>query len=39
MSTKEIAALPMDVFMDMVVDTIKKEEFKNFFGAAARLFK
>lgn len=32
MSTKEIAALPMDVFMDMVVDTIKKEEFKNFLG-------
>lgn len=24
MSTKEIAALPMDVFMNMVVDTIKK---------------
>lgn len=36
---KDIAALPMPVFMDMVVDTIKKEEFKDFFGAAARLFK
>lgn len=39
MKTKDIAALPMPVFMDMVVDTIKKKEFKDFFGAAARLFK
>lgn len=39
MSAKDIAALPMPVFMNMVVDTIKKEEFKDFFGAAARLFK
>ena len=39
MSAKDIAALPMPVFMNMVVDTIKKEEFKDFFWAAARLFK
>ena len=39
MAVKDIAALPMPVFMNMVVDTIKKEEFKDFFGAAARLFK
>lgn len=39
MSTKEIAALPVAVFMNMVVDTIKKEEFADFFRAAARLFK
>lgn len=39
MSTKEIAALPVAVFMNMVVDTIKKEEFADFFQAAARLFK
>lgn len=39
MTVKDIAALPMPVFMNMVVDTIKKEEFKDFFGAAARLFK
>lgn len=39
MAVKDIAALPMPVFMDMVVDTIKKEEFRDFFGAAARLFK
>ena len=39
MSTKDIAALPMVDFMNMVVDTIKKEEFKDFFQVAARLFK
>lgn len=39
MSTKEIAALPMAMFMNMAVDTIKKEEFADFFQAAARLFK
>lgn len=38
-SVKEIAALPMAEFMNMVVDTIKQEEFKDFFQAAARLFK
>lgn len=39
MKMEDIAALPMAVFTDMVVDTIKKEEFANFFRAAARLFK
>lgn len=39
MAVKDIAALPMPVFMNMVVDTIRKEEFRDFFGAAARLFK
>lgn len=39
LNTEEIAALPMSVFMDMVVDTIKKKDFKDFFGAAAKLFK
>lgn len=39
MSMEEIATLPMAEFMNMVVDTIKKEEFKDFFQAAARLFK
>lgn len=39
LSVKDIAALPMPTFMNMVVDTIKKEKFKDFFGAAARLFK
>lgn len=39
MSTKDIAALPMSTFMNMVVDTIQKREFIDFFGAAAKLFK
>lgn len=39
MSCKEIAEMPIAEFMNMVVDTIKKEEFKDFFQAAARLFK
>lgn len=39
MSTEDIAALPMSTFMNMVVDTIQKREFIDFFGAAAKLFK
>lgn len=38
MSKKEIAALPMNVFLSMIVDVIKKEEFKDFFKDAAGLF-
>lgn len=38
MSKKEIAALPMNVFMTMIVDVVKKEEFADFFQAVARLF-
>ena len=39
MTTKAIAALPMMTFMEMVVDVIKKKEFKDFFQAAVKLFK
>lgn len=39
MSCKEISEMPIAEFMNMVVDTIKKDEFKDFFQAAARLFK
>lgn len=39
MTSKEIAQLPMLTFTKMVVAVIKKEEFKDFFKAAARLFK
>lgn len=39
MNKNEIAALPMATFMNMVVDIIMKEEFKDFFQAAARLLK
>lgn len=38
-SKKEIAALPMNVFLGMVIDVIKKDEFKDFFQDVARLFK
>ena len=36
---KEIAALPMNVFLSMIVDVVKKEEFKDFFGDVAGLFR
>lgn len=39
MSKKEIAALPMNVFLSMVIDVIKKEEFRDFFQDVSRLFK
>lgn len=39
MSRKDIAALPMNVFLGMVIDVIKKEEFKDFFQDVARLFR
>lgn len=35
---KDIAKLPMNVFMNMIIDVVKKEEFADFFQAAARLF-
>lgn len=38
MNKKEIAALPMNVFLSMIVDVVKKEEFKDFFGDVAGLF-
>ena len=39
MAKKEIAALPMVTFTEMVVDVIRKEEFKDFFQVVSRLFK
>lgn len=38
MNKKEIAELPMNVFLAMIVDVIKKEEFKDFFQDVAGLF-
>lgn len=38
MSKKEIATLPMNVFLGMIVEVVKKEEFKDFFKDAAGLF-
>lgn len=37
MSAKKIADLRIDIFMDMIVDVVKKPEFENFIQAALRL--
>lgn len=39
MTKQEIAALPMGTFLEMIVDVIKKDEFKDFFGAVKKLLK
>ena len=39
MTKQDIAALPMGTFLEMIVDVIKKEEFKDFFKAVKRLLK
>lgn len=39
MTTKDIAGLPMVTFMEMIMDVIKKDEFKDFFQAVSKLFK
>lgn len=36
---KEIAALPLATFIQMVTDVVRKEEFKDFFQVVAKLFK
>lgn len=38
MKKKEIAELPMNIFLAMIIDVIKKEEFKDFFQDVAGLF-
>jgi len=38
-SKKDIAELPMDVFVAMIIDVIKKEEFKDFIQAVSKLLK
>lgn len=39
MSKSDIEKLPMDVFLEMIVDVIKKEEFKDFIKVVSRLLK
>ena len=39
LKTKDIAELPMVTFFEIIIDVIKKEEFKDFFQAVAKLFK
>ena len=38
MAKEHISELPMNTFLAMVVDVIKKEEFKDFFQDVSRLF-
>lgn len=39
MDKKQIEHLPMNVFLEMVIDVIKQEEFTDFFSAVSKLFK
>lgn len=39
MTKGELAALDIDVFIGMIVDVIKKDEFRNFFKVASKFVK
>ena len=39
MKTKDIAKLPMQTFMSMIIDVIKKKEFTDFFQGVVKLFR
>lgn len=39
MKKREIEALDMNVFIEMIIDVFQKEEFKDFFKVASKLFK
>lgn len=39
MTKKDIAGLPMMTFVEMIVDVVKKPEFKDFFQVVSKLFK
>jgi len=39
MTKKQIEELPLNTFLEMIVDVIKKDEFKGFFKVVSRLFK
>ena len=39
MTKKDIAALPMSTFAQMIIDVVKKDEFKDFFQVVSKLFK
>lgn len=39
MDAKKIEALPMNTFIEMVIDVIRKEEFTDFFKLVSQLFK
>lgn len=39
MSKDDIRNLPISTFTEMIIDMVKKEEFKDFFGVVSKLFK
>lgn len=39
MQKKDIAALPMQVFIEMIIAVVRKDEFKDFFKGVTKLFK
>lgn len=39
MSKDDIRKLPIPTFAEMIIDVVKKEEFKDFFGVVSKLFK
>ena len=39
MDIKQIESLPLDTFTEMVIDVVKKEDFKNFMKVVSKLFK
>lgn len=38
MTKDEISVLPIATFAEMIIDVVKKEEFKDFFGVVSKLF-
>lgn len=39
MTKQEIGALPLPTFAEMIIDVVKKDEFKDFFQVVSKLFK
>ncbi len=39
MERKDVEALELAVFAEMIIDIVKKEEFKDFIGVVSKLFK
>ena len=39
MDAKQIESLPIDIFTEMIIDVVKKEEFKDFFKVVSKLLK
>ncbi len=39
MERKDVEALDLAVFAEMIIDIVKKEEFKDFIGVVSKLFK